>query len=72
MDSTNPARIAYDRASPTSNSFYIDTTTGKNLVRRINLVGVDKPPTFDGPGPTAASGSSTSPPTHSSSIPPES
>jgi hypothetical protein len=45
-----PARIAYDRASPASNSFYIDTTTGKNLVRRINMTGVEKPPTFDGPG----------------------
>ncbi|MEO5670903.1 MAG: hypothetical protein ABIR26_09465, partial [Ramlibacter sp.] len=45
-----PARIAYDRASPTSSSFYIDTTTGKSLVRRINMVGVDTPPTFDRPG----------------------
>jgi hypothetical protein len=46
----SPARIAYDRASPNSHSFYIDTTTGKSLVRRINMVGVDKPPTIDGPG----------------------
>jgi hypothetical protein len=45
-----PARIAYDRASPTSNSFYIDSTSGKSLVRRINMVGVGIPPTFDGPG----------------------
>ena len=45
-----PARLAYDRASPNSNSFYIDTTTGKSLVRRINMIGVDKAPTIDGPG----------------------
>jgi hypothetical protein len=44
-----PARIAYDRASPTSNSFYIDSTSGKSLVRRINMTGVGVPPTFDGP-----------------------
>jgi hypothetical protein len=44
-----PARIAYDRTSPSSNSFYIDASSGGNLVRRITMTGVDQPPTLDGP-----------------------
>jgi hypothetical protein len=51
-----PARIAYDRVSPSSHSFYIDTSGGGNLVRRIVMTGVDQPPTFDAPGSHLAVG----------------
>ncbi|WP_157040274.1 NHL repeat-containing protein [Polaromonas naphthalenivorans] len=44
-----PARLAYDRASPSSHSFYIDTSTGKSIVRRVSMTGVNTPPTFDRP-----------------------
>ncbi|MDB5932438.1 MAG: repeat containing protein [Polaromonas sp.] len=44
-----PARLAYDRSSPNSHSFYIDTSTGKSVVRRVNMTAVTTPPTFDRP-----------------------
>lgn len=46
---TQPSRLVYDRASPSSHSFYLDGSTGKTMVRRINMTGVGVPPTFDGP-----------------------
>ncbi|MBE0612986.1 MAG: hypothetical protein IH604_04885 [Burkholderiales bacterium] len=51
-----PARIAYSRASPTSRNFYIDTSGGSNIVRRITLSAVDTPPSIDLPSSNLAVG----------------
>jgi hypothetical protein len=44
-----PARLAYDRSSTSSKSYYIDTSSGKNMVRRVQMAGVGLPPAFDTP-----------------------
>lgn len=51
-----PARLAYNRASPTSSNYYLDTTSGKPIVRRITLTALDKPPTVDSPTSNQAVG----------------
>ncbi len=52
-----PARLAYDRGATASNhAFYVDTSGGTNIVRRITMVDVDVPPTFDPPGSNKAVG----------------
>ena len=52
-----PARLAYDRGATVSDhAFYVDTSGGTNIVRRINMVDVDVPPTFDAPGSNMAVG----------------
>ena len=51
-----PARLAYSRTSPTSRNFYIDTSSGNNIVRRITLTAVDTPPTIDLPNSNLAVG----------------
>lgn len=44
-----PARLAYNRASPTSRNYYLDASSGQNMVRRITLTALDTPPTVDSP-----------------------
>ena len=51
-----PARLAYSRSSPTSRNFYIDTSGGSNIVRRITLSKVDVPPAIDLPNSNLAVG----------------
>ena len=53
---TSPPRLAYSRTSPISQNFYIDTSASNAVVRRINMTGVDVPPTFDSPGSNLAVG----------------
>lgn len=45
-----PARLAYDRSSPVSQNFYIDSSQGRSVVRRITMTAVDVPPVIDLPG----------------------
>ncbi len=45
----SPARLAYSRTSPISQNFYIDTSQGTAIVRRINMTAVGVAPTFDNP-----------------------
>lgn len=45
----SPPRLAYSRSSPTSQNFYIDTSAGSAIVRRINMTQVGVAPTFDSP-----------------------
>ncbi|MBC7600307.1 MAG: hypothetical protein H7238_15000 [Polaromonas sp.] len=52
-----PPRLAYSRVSPISQNFYIDTSTGQAIVRRINMTGVSTPPTFDSPRSNLSVGS---------------
>jgi hypothetical protein len=54
---TSPPRLAYSLSSPSSQNFYIDTSTGKAVVRRISMTAVNVPPTFDAPGSNQAMGS---------------
>ena len=51
-----PPRLAYSLRSPTSQNFYLDTSSGEAIVRRIVMTGVDQPPTFDRPGSNQAVG----------------
>jgi len=44
-----PARLAYDLSSSTSRGYYIDTSSGSNIVRRIAMNAIDTPPTIDTP-----------------------
>jgi len=53
---STPARLAYDRASTTSHNFYIDTSRGANVVRRISMTAVDVPPAADLPDSNRAVG----------------
>ncbi|MBH2009864.1 MAG: hypothetical protein I8H71_09225 [Xanthomonadaceae bacterium] len=53
----SPPRLAYSRSSPTSQNFYIDTSTGNAMVRRINMTQVGVAPTFDSPRGGQAVGS---------------
>ncbi len=53
----SPPRMSYNRASPTSQNYYVDTSTGNAIVRRITMTAVDSPPTFDSPGSNRAVGS---------------
>ena len=53
---TAPPRVAYSRTSPTSQNFYIDTSSGNAIVRRINMTAVGVPPTLDAPGSGKAVG----------------
>lgn len=53
----SPPRVAYSRTSPTSQNFYIDTSTGNSIVRRINMTQVGVAPTFDSPRGGMAVGS---------------
>jgi hypothetical protein len=54
---TSPPRLAYSLTSPTSQNFYLDTSSGQSVVRRINMTAVNVPPTFDAPGSNQAVGS---------------
>ncbi|MCJ0762619.1 hypothetical protein [Variovorax terrae] len=47
---STPPRIAYDRDSPSGRGFYIDTTLGQTVVRRVTTPGVNMPAAFDGAG----------------------
>ena len=51
-----PARLAYDRSSTSSHSFYVDTSRGSSIVRRVAMTGVDLPPVADLPGSNKAVG----------------
>ena len=56
---STPVRLAYSRVSPSlanGQNFYIDSSTGRQIVRRINLVGVQARPNFDQPGSNMAVG----------------
>lgn len=53
---STPARLAYDRSSTTSYNFYLDTSGGSSIVRRITMSAVDVPPTIDLPGSNKAVG----------------
>jgi hypothetical protein len=53
----SPPRLAYSRSSPISQNFYIDTSTGNSIVRRINMTQVGVAPTFDSPRSNQAVGS---------------
>lgn len=44
-----PARVVYDRASPSGGGYYLDTTRGSTIVRRVYSAGVDKPAIFHPP-----------------------
>ena len=52
----SPARLAYSRTSPISQNFYIDTSRGTAIVRRINMTAVGVAPTFDNPRSNLAVG----------------
>jgi hypothetical protein len=54
---TAPPRLAYSLSSPTSQNFYLDTSTGRAIVRRVNMTAVNTPPTFDAPDSNQAVGS---------------
>ena len=51
-----PARLAYNRASPTSQNYYLDASSGQTVVRRITMTAVDTPPTIDLPSSNLAVG----------------
>ncbi|MHB1123949.1 MAG: twin-arginine translocation signal domain-containing protein [Ramlibacter sp.] len=53
---STPARLAYDRSSTSSHSFYVDTSQGSSIVRRIAMTAVDVPPVADLPGSKKAVG----------------
>lgn len=56
---STPVRLAYSRVSPSlanGQNFYLDSSTGRQVVRRINLVGVQAQPNFDQPGSNMAVG----------------
>lgn len=54
---TSPPRLAYSLSSPTSQNFYLDTSSGRAIVRRVVMTAVNTPPTFDAPGSNRAVGS---------------
>ncbi len=52
----SPARLAYSRTSPISQNFYIDTSQGTAIVRRIDMTAVGVAPAFDNPRSNLAVG----------------
>lgn len=53
---STPARVAYDLKSASSYSFYIDSSRGANIVRRITMSAKKSPPEMDLPGSNLAVG----------------
>ncbi|MGE4239489.1 hypothetical protein [Ramlibacter sp.] len=50
------APVAYDRASTTSAAYYVDTSSGQNIVRCISMSAAGTPPAIDLPGSNRAVG----------------